>query len=129
MRLASIENRDRTPGIGSGVDGSRRCRLYAGRGSVIVWMPSEHPLAQRWVDERGERFTIDQWRTFRVHGLLGDIEERRTTGWTPVTTELEPAIDEDPRLKSSVNALGASLANVVHGINSGSAQQYRRRTR
>ena len=92
-------------------------------------MPAEHPLAQRWVDERGELFTTDQWRTFRVQGLLGNVEERRTTGWTPVTTELKPAIDEDPRLKSSVNALGAALANVVHGINSGSAQQYRRRRR
>ena len=30
MRLVSIENRDRTPGIVNRADGSRRCRLYAG---------------------------------------------------------------------------------------------------
>ena len=93
---------------------TRPARVHVHSGDVVVWMPAEHPLAQRWTDERGETFTVDQWRRFRVRGVLGHVEERRTDGtWTPITTGLEPAAGDIGRLMSSRTGLGAALVNLI----------------
>ena len=95
-----------------------------------MWLPAEHRLAQRWVDEQGEKFTIDQWRTFRVRGLLGNIEERRAGGrWSAITTDLEPASGDDRRVTSSPGGLAAALDNLIDGLNSELARRRRRARR
>ncbi len=109
-----IRNPAATRDAGAPATPARPARVHVHSGDVFVWMPAEHPLAHRWTDERGETFTVDQWRRFRVRGVLGHVEEQRTDGtWTPITTALEPAVGDIGRLMSSQTGLGGALANLI----------------
>ena len=113
MRRA-IRNPAATRNAGAPATPARPAQVHVHGGNVIVWMPAEHPLAHRWTDERGETFTVDQWRRFRVRGTLGNVEERRTDGtWTPITTALEPAVGDIGRVMSSQKGLVAALTNLI----------------
>ena len=94
-------------------------RVYGGQDCVVVWMAAEHPLAQRWIDDQNKVFTVDQWRTFRVRGLLGNIEEHRRDGtWKPVTATLQEAGEDDQRPASSRRGLAATLTHMTNGLHS-----------